>query len=153
PVPSVTAPVRRHETRIGMPGKAQADIAYGFVGVRRLDPRYYACWMMNNILGQYGLGGRLGGNNPRRPGMAYYAFSTFDGSFGEGPLMIRAGVDPANVARTIDAIDFEVHRLGTDGPTVEEVEETRRSLIGSIPRLLETNESIAMFLQTSEHFG
>jgi zinc protease len=153
PVPAVKALLSRRETRIEMPGKSQADIAYGFVAVRRLDPRYYACWMMNNILGQYGLGGRLGDNIRERQGMAYYAFSTFDGSLGEGPLMIRAGVDPANVARAIDAIDFEVHRMGTEGPTVEEMEETRRSLIGSIPRLLETNESIAMFLQTSEQFG
>ena len=38
-----------------MPGKTQSDIGYGFTAVRRLDPRYYAYWMMNNILGQFGL--------------------------------------------------------------------------------------------------
>jgi predicted Zn-dependent peptidase len=31
--------------------------------------------------------------------------------------------------------------------------ETRQYLIGSIPRLLETNQSIAVFLQTAEFFG
>ena len=43
-----------------MMNKAQADIAYGFTSLRRSDPEYYAYWLMNNILGQYALGGRLG---------------------------------------------------------------------------------------------
>ena len=36
--------------------------------------------MMNNILGQFGLGGRLGDNIRERQGMAYYAYSTLDAS-------------------------------------------------------------------------
>ena len=34
-----------------------------------------------------------------------------------------------------------------------ELEETRQYLIGSIPRMLETNPSIAAFLQNAEQFG
>lgn len=153
PMPPVQVEGGRRETRIEMPGKAQTDIAYGFVAIRRLDPRYYAYWMMNTILGQYGLGGRLGDNIRERQGMAYYAFSSFDASLGEGPLMIRAGVDPANVTRTLEAIDFEVRRMAGEGPTPDEVEDTRRYLMGSIPRLLETNHTIAVFLQAAEQFG
>ena len=136
-----------------MPGKSQTDVTYAFTTVRRLDPRYYAYWMMNNILGQFGLGGRLADNIRERQGMAYYAFSTLDPAIGEAPLLIRAGVDPANVARTIDAIDEEIAGMGANGPTPTELEETRAYLIGSIPRMLETNESIASFLQTSEEFA
>ena len=85
--------------------------------------------------------------------MAYYAFSALDATVGEGPLVVRAGVDPNNVERTIDAIDSEVRRLAADGPTPGELEESRDALIGSIPRMLETNEGIADFLQTAEFFG
>ena len=150
--PPAAAAVRRERT-IDMPGKAQADIAYGFTTISRLDPRYYAYWMMNNVLGQFGLGGRLADNIRERQGMAYYAFSSFDPSLGEGPLVVRAGVDPRNVDRAIEAIDTEVRQLGEGGPTALEVEETRSYLIGSIPRLLETNHSIAGFLQGCEQFG
>ena len=108
---------------------------------------------MNNILGQFGLGGRLAENIRERQGMAYYAFSSFDPSLGPGPLVIRAGVDPANVERAIAAIDAEVGALGRDGATERELPETRQFLIGSIPRMLETNQSIATFLQTAEFFG
>ena len=138
---------------VSVPGKSQTDIAYGFVAIRRLDPRYYAYWVMNNILGQFGLGGRLADNIRERQGMAYYAFSAFDPSVGEGPLVVRAGVDPANVSRAITAIDHEVGELGAHGPTAGELEESRRYLIGSIARMLETNQGIATFLQTSEQFN
>ena len=143
----------RQIRRQDMPGKTQSDIGYGFTSVRRLDPRYYAYWMMNNILGQFGLGGRLADNIRERQGMAYYAYSTLEARVGEGPLIIRAGVDPANVERTIEAIDKEVRELGRSGPSVAEFEDTRESLIGSIPRMLETNESIGEFLLTAEQFG
>jgi zinc protease len=109
--------------------------------------------MMNNVLGQFGLGGRLADNIRERQGMAYYVYSTFDPSVGEGPLLVRAGVDPINVARTIAAIDDEVRRLGQDGPTPAEVAETCEYLVGSIPRFLETNHGIAAFLHTSERYG
>lgn len=152
-VPPAPAAAGRQVRTIAMPGKSQTDIVYGFRAIRRLDPRYYAYWMMNNVLGQFGLGGRLADNIRERQGMAYYAFSTLEPAPGEAPLLIRAGVDPANVERTIAAIDYEVERLAADGPTSTELEETRAYLVGSIPRMLETNESIAAFLQTSEEYG
>jgi zinc protease len=151
-VPPLGAP-RPERIFIEMPEKSQSDIAYGFTSINRLDPAYCAHWMMNMILGQFGLGGRLAENIRERQGMAYYAFSAFDPSFGPGPLVIRAGVDPANVARALEAIDAEVGALGRDGATKREFDETRQFLIGSIPRMLENNPSIAVFLQTAELFG
>jgi zinc protease len=144
---------RRRELMIAMPGKLQTDIAYGFTAVRRLDPRYYSYWMMNNILGQFGLGGRLADNIRERQGMAYYAFSTLDPAPLDAPLLIRAGVDPANVERAVAAIDHEVRTLAATGPTATELDESRAYLIGSIPRMLETNQSIAAFLQMCEDYG
>ena len=133
-------------------GKSQSDIAYGFTTIRRLDPRYYAYWVMNNILGEFGLGGRLADNIRERQGMAYYAFSALDPSVGDGPLVVRAGVDPANVERALEAIDLEVGRMGAEGPDSRELAETQQYLIGSIPRTLETNAGIAAFLQAEELF-
>lgn len=153
PVPPVPDHPARLERRIEMPEKSQSDIAYGFVSVNRLDPSYYSHWMMNTILGQFGLGGRLADNIRERQGMAYYAYSSFDPSLGPGPLVIRAGVDPANVDRAIAAIDHEVRAFGREGATEHELSETRRFLVGSIPRMLETNASIATFLQAVEFFG
>jgi zinc protease len=150
PVPAVTG--RQHVT-IEMPDKSQSDIAYGFTSITRLDPAYCSHWVMNTILGQFGLGGRLAENIRERQGMAYYAFSAFDPSLGPGPLVIRAGVDPQNIDRAIAAIDGEVSALARSGATERELAETKQFLVGSIPRMLENNPSIAAFLQTAEFFG
>jgi zinc protease len=138
---------------VTMTSKAQADIAYGFTTIVRSDPRYYAYMLMNNALGQYGIGGRLGDNIRERQGMAYYVFSSFDANVVEGPLLVRAGVNPANVDRAIASIDAEIRRMSAEGLTAAELDDCKQYLIGSIPRLLETNGAIATFLQTAEFFG
>ena len=156
-------PVLAHETVppaegrrvqvLPMMNKAQADIAYGFISIKRLDPQYYAYSLMNNILGQYALGGRLGDSIRERQGMAYYTFSSLDASFAAGPLIIRAGVNPANVERAVSSIDAELGKLADEGPSDREIAESKQYLIGSMPRSLETNVGIATFLQTAELFG
>ena len=86
------APSSRRFVTIPMMNKAQADIAYGFLSIARSDPSYYAYTLMNNVLGQYALGGRLGDSIRERQGMAYYVSSSFDASIIPGPMLIRAGV-------------------------------------------------------------
>jgi zinc protease len=135
-----------------MMNKAQADVAYGFVTLAREDPGYYAAAVMNNVLGQYALGGRLGDEIRERLGMAYYIYSSLDANVGRGPLVIRAGVHPRNVDRTIAAIDAEITAIVSHGMTEREVADSRQYLIGSIPRTLETNAAIAAFLQQVEFF-
>lgn len=152
-LPHVTPSSRRQRLVIPMMNKAQADIAYGFVTVARSDPQYYAFWLMNNIFGQYAMGGRLGESIRERQGMAYYATSALDANIAPGPLVVRAGVSPANVDRAVASIDAEVVGLVRDGATAKELNDSRTFLVGAIPRALETNAAIANFLQTEELFG
>jgi zinc protease len=152
-VPPVARATTRRRVVLPMMNKAQADVAYGFTAIARRDPRYYAYWLMNNVFGQYALGGRLGDSIRERQGMAYYVSSSLDANVVEGPLVIRAGVSPANVDRAIASIDEEIDALVRDGVTQGELDDSRQFLIGSIPRALETNAAIANFLQTEEFFG
>ena len=151
-LPPPPAPSRRRQV-VSLPGKSQADIVYGFTTIPRSDPAYYSYWVMNNILGQYGVGGRLGRRIREEQGMAYYAGSVFDAGPIAGPLLVRAGVSATNVDRAIASIDVEVDRLADQGATAAELENAKRYLVGSIPRSLETNAGIAQFLQTAELYG
>jgi len=151
-LPEALPTQQRQSLILPMMNKAQADVAYGFVTILRSDPAYYAFNLMNNILGQYSLGGRLGDSIRERQGMAYYCFSGLDANVVRGPLTIRAGVNPANVERAVVSIDQEVDRMAAHGPTDKELTESKQYLIGSMPRTLETNQGIANFLQTAEFF-
>jgi zinc protease len=149
-LPQVPARASRDIAVVPMMNKAQADIAYAFVGIRRSDPQFYAAWVMNNALGQYALGGRLGDSIRERQGMAYYVYSSLDATLAEGPLMIRAGVSGQNVERTVTSIDRELSLIRDEGFTAKEIDESKRYLVGSIPRQLETNADIAGFLLSAE---
>jgi zinc protease len=151
--PHAPSPLARRTIVLPMMSKSQADIAYGFTAVSRSDPRYYAYLLMNHIIGQYAIGGRLGDSIRERQGMAYYAGSTFEANITEGPLFVRAGVNPANVDRAIASIDQELARAREEGLTQKELDLSRNYLIGSMPRALETNNGIASFLQTAECFS
>jgi zinc protease len=154
PVPAAPSPVgRRALVTRPMPDKSQADIAYGFVGLARHDPGYYAALVMNNALGQYALGGRLGDSIRERQGMAYYVFSNLEAGRAAGPLMVRAGVSGANVERTIASIDDELGAVLTSGFTTAEIDDAKQYLTGSLPRQLETNAGIAGFLLSAELHG
>jgi zinc protease len=152
-VPDAPPSADRHRIQIAMPGKSQADVAYGFVGLRRSDPGFTAASVMNNVLGQYAMGGRLGDSIRERQGMAYYAFSALDAGLGPGPFMVRAGVSSANVERTIASIDAELAAVRADGFSEPEVAESRQYMIGSLPRQLETNAGMAQFLLNAETYG
>ena len=152
-VPRAARSARRTQHAVVIPNKSQADVAYGFAAIARRDPSYYAASLMNNVLGQYGLGGRLGDSIRERQGMAYYAFSSLEANLADGALLVRAGVAPENVARTIQSIDEEVSRMAREDVTPDELSDTKRYLIGSLPRTLETNGGIASFLQSAEVFG
>jgi zinc protease len=152
-VPSAQRAARRERVLIPMMNKSQVDLAYGFTTMTRRDPAYYALWLMNVAFGQYAIGGRLGDNIRERQGMAYYVSSSLDANIAEGPLTIRAGVSPANVDRAVASIDDEIRRVVADGLTPKELDESRRFLIGAMPRSLETNSAIAHFLQNEEVFG
>jgi zinc protease len=152
PLSPVVPATSRRRVEIPMMNKAQADIAYGFTTLRRQDPDYYACWLMNHAFGQYSMSGRLGDSIRERQGMAYYAYSTLDANIMEGPLLIRAGVSAANIDRAVGSIDEEVTKLVAGGLTQKELDDSRRFLIYAMPRALETNAGIANYLQTAEFF-
>ena len=154
PAPQLAPPPGQTRQRvvIPMPAKAQVDIVYGFTTILRSDPAFHAHWIMNNVLGQYGIGGRVGRSIRERQGMAYYAGSMFEAGHIAGPLLVRAGVNADNVDRAVASIDTEVSAMARDGVTEDELTSAKRYLVGSIPRSLETNEGIARFLQTAEQF-
>lgn len=152
-VPDPTLPAARNLVSVPMMNKSQADVVYGFVGVKRSDPEYHAISVMNNALGQYAIGGRLGDSIRERQGMAYYVFSSLDATFGPGAFTIRAGVAAANVEKTIGSIDQELELVLTKGFTPQEIDESKSYMTGSLPRQLETNAAIASFLLNVETFG
>jgi zinc protease len=87
--------------------------------------------------------GRFGEKVRDEQGLAYYAYSELQGSYGRGAWLMRAGVNPRNLDKALSSIDTELKRFLADGPTPEEQADGVSSLLGGLPRQLETNEGAA----------
>ncbi|MBA4400241.1 MAG: insulinase family protein, partial [Anaerolinea sp.] len=93
-VQPLAAPVRRH---ISIPGKTQVDLVFGSLGPKRTDPDYQPASLGNNILGQFGMMGRIGSVVREKSGLAYSAFTSLNGSRAAGSWEFSAGVAPENL--------------------------------------------------------
>lgn len=148
-------PVRQPGQRINhaIPGKVQADIALGALAIPRHHPDFYAVRVANNILGQFGMMGRLGERVREEQGLAYYSYSAVDAELHNGVWLAQAGVNPANVEQAIQSILVEFERLATTLVTAEELSDSQAYMTGVVPLTLETNSGVASTLLSMEWFG
>ncbi|HYO50238.1 MAG TPA: pitrilysin family protein [Chloroflexia bacterium] len=152
-IPAAPRPQGAQSVYRFVPGKTQNDVVLGFPSLRRADPDYYAFDLMNLLLGRIGLMGRLGKSVRDEQGLAYYAGSSFEAGLGAGPWAVRAGINPVNVGRAIDAIKREIERIRTEPIPAEELEGGIKYMTGVLPLRLETSDGLSRSILEMELFN
>ncbi len=142
-LPPVMPPPAAVVRRVVLPGKIQSDVVLGAPGPARRHPQFLAARLANNILGVFGMGGRIGYHVREKGGMAYYAATALDGGLGPGPWRAYAGVNPKNVDKAVDLMRREIRKFTTRKVTAEELEDNKANFLGRLPFGLETNEGLA----------
>ncbi len=146
-------PLNEMVTRqISIPGKTEADIIMGVAGPPRRSPDFLAASIGNNILGQFGMFGRIGESVREREGLAYHASSSLSGGIGPGPWLFFAGVNPKNLEKTIALIRKEIARFVSEPVTSEELADSQSNYIGRLPLSLESNVGVASALINLERY-
>lgn len=135
---------------VAIDGKVQTDIIWAVHGLKRSDPDYYPAMLANMILGQFGMGGRLGNHIREEEGLAYYVNSGLNADIGAGPWAAIAGVNPSATNQALDGMLTEIERFKQEGPTEQELADVRAYLTGSLVLGLETNAGIAGALLSIE---
>ena len=133
-----------------IPGKSQSDLIIGTNGPRRRDPEFMPASIGNNILGQFGMMGRIGDVVREKSGLAYYAYSSLSAGLGPGSWEVSAGVNPQNVKKASDLIQDELKRFVQEGVTSDELADTKANFIGRLPLSLESNGGVANALLNIE---
>ena len=131
-------------------GKAQSDLIVGTHGPMRRDPEFMPASIGNNILGQFGMMGRIGDVVREKSGLAYYAYSSLSAGLGPGSWEVSAGVNPQNVKKASDLIQDELKRFVQEGVTADELADTKANFIGRLPLSLESNGGVANALLNIE---
>lgn len=138
--------------KVIIPGKSQADLVMGVPGPERRSPDFLAAALGNNILGQFGMFGRIGEVVREQAGLAYYAYSSLNGGIGPGPWSVAAGVDPGNVEQAVGLIREEIARFVNEPVSIEELTDSQANFIGRLPLSLESNAGVAGALINLERF-
>lgn len=133
-----------------IPGKSQSDLIIGTNGPMRRDPEFMSASVGNNILGQFGMMGRIGDVVREKSGLAYYAYSSLSAGLGPGSWEVSAGVNPQNVRKASDLILKELKRFVQEGVTADELADTKANFIGRVPLSLESNGGVANALLNIE---
>jgi zinc protease len=97
--------------------------------------------------------GRLGAEVRDRQGLAYYASSQLEARRDGTLWATRAGVDPENIERAVQAIKIELDRLRGELVSEQELEDAKSYLTGVLPLALETHDGVASTLLAIEEFG
>jgi len=141
------------EINLDLADKTQSDIALGYLAPAREDKDFYPFLVMNHIIGQFGMGGKMGRIIREEQGFAYYVYSYFPGSFTQPPWLLRAGVNPKNVQKAVESMKTELDKLRNDLVEEDELQKSKEAMIGSLPVSLETNGGIANQLITQEFYN
>jgi zinc protease len=131
------------EKHITMPGKSQSTVLLGYPAASNLDPDWMACSLMNSILGQFGMYGRLGESVRKEEGLVYYIGTRFDGGSVPGPWTMNAGTNPRTIKRVLHIVRDEMRRMRDKKVKPTELDDNQRYFTGVMPLQLETNEGIA----------
>jgi len=152
PLPSLPPLTGLLRKDVPIPGKSQCDLVLGAPGPSRMDPDFLAAALGNNILGVFGLMGRLGDAVRKQAGLAYHASSHLGGGLGPTPWQIEAGVAPANVERALDLARRELRRFTARRVTRQELSDNQANFVGRLPLQLESNEGVASALLAIERY-
>ena len=154
PTPAEAASLENvNREHVTIPGKSQADIVMGVLAPERKDADFLALAVGNDILGQFGLYGRLGESVRENAGLAYYVYSSLNAGIGPGAWYAAAGVDPTNIDQAVNLIEEEFKRITKKAVSEEEISDTQTNFIGRLPLGLESNSGVASAIIHLERYG
>jgi zinc protease len=151
-LPVVAPPTQPYREHITIAGKSQTDLVMGTLGPERGSADYLPASLGNNILGQFGMMGRIGDVVREQAGLAYYASTSLNSWITSGSWEVSAGVNPANLEFAIDLIRKELRRFSSEPVTEEELSDGQANFIGRLPLSLESNHGVANALLNLERF-
>lgn len=140
PLEPLTQPVSK---KFEIPGKVQSDLIMGVIGPYRKSEDYLAASLGNNILGQFGMMGRIGKSVRERSGLAYYAYSAINAGIGPGTWEVSAGVNPRNLIKAETLTRKEIARFANKKVFWSELRDSQANFIGRLPLSLESNHGTA----------
>nr|WP_321526355.1 pitrilysin family protein [uncultured Cohaesibacter sp.] len=121
----------------------QTSISFMMPGIKRQDKDFYAAYLVNHILGGGSFSSRLYEEIREKRGLAYSVYSYLSdydhAQILAGGMATRTG----NSDQALMLVKQEIQRLGNEGPTEEELANTKKFLIGNYPLRFDSSSKIS----------
>ena len=140
-IPEVPTPSKAKIHLIDRPASVQTYIVLGDLGITRTDPDYFSLLLMNKIVGG-GPASRLFMNLREDKGYTYGAYSSFSGTKHRGTWTASSSVRTEVTDAAMKEFMYELNRIRDEKVPAEELENAKRSLIGSFALSLEQPQSL-----------
>lgn len=130
----------------------QSTTLFGHVGIERDDPRYFAAFILMEILGG-GMESRLSMEVRENRGLTYSIASFLVPRDLSEMILGRVRSSNDTIAEAIDVIRAEWESVATDGVTQEELTRMQTFLTGAYPLRFDGNATIANILAGMQQAG
>ena len=144
-LPPVEAKAQR-ATRMIPHHASQSHIYVGAIGIARGDPDYFPLFVGNYVLGGGGFASRISEEVRQKRGLAYSASSYFAPLAQKGSFVIGMQTRKDQAKEALDVTMKTLRDYVANGPTVKELENARKNLIGGFPLRIDSNRKIHEYL-------
>ncbi len=141
-LPKPPKPSATHIYLVDRPGTLQAQIRLGQLAIARKHPRYFTTKVVNGYFGQ-GFGSRLNKTVRVQKGLTYGIWGGYSASRFAGRFSISTFSKTASTAEAVRAVLEEIKRLKKEGPSDDELEKVRSSILGGFAGKRETPQALA----------
>jgi zinc protease len=132
----------------------QAEISLALPGVQRSSPKFFAAYLMNEILGGGSFNSRLYDEVREKRGLAYSIGSSLSGFAKASYLTISTSTRADRAGETLALIRSEMERMAKEGPTQAELDAVKKYVIGAYAiNNLDTSGKVAEVLLTMQSQG
>jgi predicted Zn-dependent peptidase len=124
---------------------AQAQLGYIVPAPQPTDERSFAYRILLYIL-SHDYEGRLGREAISNRGLAYYIDSRYRSDGRNAWITLAVGVDPEKLQDLKALLAAELERLRDHPPTIEEIEEAKRHLVGRARSAAQSNQELSQLV-------
>jgi zinc protease len=132
----------------------QAYVRMSLPMFQRPHPDYYACSVLNHVLGGGSFSSRLNASVRSDAGLTYSIYSSVVSSYVyPGTFFVNFFTKTESTVEAMRLVVKEIEKIRAEGVTAEELESAKKVLVDGLPSMFRSKEDIVEHYTWNEYYG